>query len=235
MQALKLESQLAKAQLEALRSQLQPHFLFNTLNSISALMQDDVEAAEDMLADLSYMLRVSLDNSTTQEVKLADELHLLEAYVRIQKRRFQGRLQVDTEAPPETLEAQVPSLLLQPLVENAIRHGLAPLSRTGKIQIASRKDAARLLITVSDDGCGLPPEYREGIGLRNTRERLKQLYGAEAELHLHGAPGQGVTATVTVPFRIAEKRLEIHEHEHHHIDSGRRTFGAPANSFAPVD
>jgi signal transduction histidine kinase len=233
MHALQLESKLAKAQLEALRSQMQPHFLFNTLNSISALMQEDVKAAEDMLADLSYMLRVSLRGGGMQEVTLANELELLEAYVRIQKRRFEDHLHIEIEIPAETLDTLVPSLVLQPLVENAVRHGIAPLSRGGTIRVASERFQDMLVITVSDNGCGLPPDYREGIGLGNTRERLKHLYGSsEAKLDVRNNPDHGVSVAMTLPFRYAEYPAQEQEHEDLNDHSGRRTTGTPANSLA---
>lgn len=235
MQALQLEAQLAKSQLEALRSQIQPHFLFNTLNSISALMQDDTSAAEDMLADLSYMLRASLDGAGAQEVTLADELDVLQAYVRIQRKRFEDRLQVEIATPADTLDALVPSLVLQPLVENAIRHGLAPLSRVGTIRVASQKHGEQLVLTVSDNGRGLPREYREGIGVSNTRERLRQLYGAAGDLQLRSAPDQGVTVTVLVPFIRAADGMDEHAHEDLDPHRGRRTAGAPADSLAARD
>ncbi len=233
--ALKLESQLANAQLQALRSQMQPHFLFNTLNSISALMQEDVNAAEDMISDLSYMLRVSLRGGEQQEVRLASELDLLEAYVRIQRKRFEDRLEVCMEIPVETLDALVPSLVLQPLVENAIRHGLAPLARPGKICIRSCKEDGKLILTVADNGAGLPANYHEGIGLSNTRQRLVQLYRGAGNLDLRGTPEQGVIATVALPFRYADSCIEEQEHEDYNTHNRRRTTVAPASSVAALD
>ncbi len=234
-QALQLESQLAKAQLEVLRSQLQPHFLFNTLNSISALMQEDAEAAEDMLADLSYMLRASLRGNTTQEITLAREIQLLEAYARIQCRRFEDRLTFEVDTPVETLVCLVPSLLLQPIVENAVQHGIAPLSRPGKIVVTSRRDGAHLVLTVADDGRGLPPQHEERIGLTNTRKRLEQLYGARQSLDLRSTPGQGVVATISLPWRFADEHPEGIEDEDSYRDRGRRTAGQTAGSLPAGD
>ncbi len=251
MRAAQLESQLAKAQLEVLRNQLQPHFLFNTLNSISALMQDDPEAAEDMLADLSYILRGSLRSNSSQEITLQREMDLLEAYVRIQQKRFEDRLDFIMDVPEDTLEALVPALVLQPIVENAIRHGITPLSRKGCIRIHSEKqtaeqftgsgagsaslEEARLLLRVEDDGAGLAADYSEGIGLSNTRQRLQQLYGSGASLRLDGASGRGTRVEILLPFRPAEFNLEMRDDENSDTHSRRRTPGPPESSLAAHD
>lgn len=233
MRAAQLESQLARAELEALRNQLQPHFLFNTLNSISALMQDDPEAAEDMLADLSYMLRGSLLANANQEITMGREIDLLQAYLRIQRKRFEDRLEVNVDIQPETLNAVVPTLILQPLVENAIRHGITPLPRRGNISITACKKDAQLVLQVSDDGCGLAPDYKEGIGLSNTRKRLKQLYGNDAILEVRGAPQKGTVASVLLPFRIVQ--AEEMENENPDFDSRRRAPSPEARTLAALD
>jgi two-component system LytT family sensor kinase len=227
--AAQLQVQLTEARLQALRNQLQPHFLFNTLNSISALIQDDAETAEDMLADLSFMLRAVLEGSTTQEIPLSRELELLNAYFRIQLRRF-DKLSVGMQIDEDTMDALAPCLLLQPLVENAIRHGIAPLSRPANIWVRSRCQGGRLLLEVADDGKGLPREYREGIGLTNTRERLRQIYDAEQSFSMDRRPEGGVTVTIEIPFRLAGKRDEGDACEHQSDRSGRRTVGASQTS-----
>ena len=226
--AAQLESQLAQAQLETLRNQLQPHFLFNPLNSISALVHDEPEGAEDMLADLSSMLRASLDANQQQEIPLAQELELLDAYLRIQRRRFEDRLRVSVEPAAGTLDALVPTLLLQPLVENAIRHGITPLARPGTLQVSARRQGYDLLVTVADDGAGLPAGYTEGIGLANTRQRLQQLYGGAQSLDIRCQGG--TTVTVTLPFRPAPQG-EPSSHEDSNPDRGRRTASPQADSI----
>jgi signal transduction histidine kinase len=213
--AAQLQVQLAEARLQALRNQLQPHFLFNTLNSISALIQEDPEAAEDMLADLSFMLRAVLERSTEHEIPFCRELELLNAYFRIQLRRFTN-LSVDMQVGEDTNDALVPCLLLQPIVENAVRHGIAPLSRSTHIWIRSRCQVDRLLLEVADDGNGLPPEYREGVGLTNTRERLWQAYYADQSLNVENRPGGGVAVTIEIPLRLAGNEGETCERQGDH-------------------
>lgn len=235
VRAAQLESQLAKAQLEVLKMQFQPHFLFNTLNSVSALMQDDIEGAEDMLADLSYMLRTSLRSTAGQEITLERELDLLRAYLRIQKRRFEDRLKVMISPAPDTLNAKVPTFILQPLLENAIRHGIAPLSRAGKIVVSSTRVMDELILQVTDNGGGLQENYNEGIGLSNTRERLKQLYGKAQALELSSASGKGTTVTITLPFRAAEKEVLQADDEDTDAYRGRRTAGAATDTFTALD
>ena len=207
--AARLEAQLTRSQLELLRNQLRPHFLFNALNSVSALMAEDAQAAEDMLADLSYMLRESLRGSANQEISLRQELDLLTAYMRIQHRRFEDRLEINTDVEPACLEAQTPSFLLQPLVENAIRHGIAPLSRIGRIEIAAGHLDGHLVLRVTDNGSGLAPDFKEGIGLSNTRQRLAQLYGPGQSLQVRNNTDQGVTVRISIPFHLANQTNEV--------------------------
>jgi two-component sensor histidine kinase len=200
-----LEARLAEAQLQVLRMQLQPHFLFNTLHAISALMHRDVEAADRMISRLSELLRLTLESGDRQEVPLRMELEFLESYLDIERTRFQDRLTVDVRADPETLEAAVPTLLLQPLVENAVRHGVAARTGPGRIEIeTSRRDGA-LQIEVRDNGVGLAggDAAREGIGLANTRRRLEQLYGGAQRLELTERPGGGLVVSVSLPWRPA--------------------------------
>ena len=197
-----LETHLAKAKLQALQMQLNPHFLFNTLHTISALMHSDVEAADRMVARLSDLLRSALDNTDDHEVTLRQELSFLRRYLEIEQTRFQERLTVQMEISPEALDAQVPNLVLQPLVENAIRHGIEPHSKPGLIQLKAARHNGTLEIEVQDNGAGLPPgKRREGIGISNTRARLEQLYGDRQSLDLANATAGGTIARITMPFR----------------------------------
>jgi LytS/YehU family sensor histidine kinase len=183
--------------------QLHPHFLFNTLNTISVLMQEDVEAANRMLVRLSELLRLTLRNTDAHEVSLKQELEFLRGYLEIEQTRFQDRLRVRWQVAADTLDAQVPNLLLQPLVENAIRHGIAPRSTAGTIEIRAARRNGTIELQVRDDGAGLSGELKQnnsGIGLANTQARLKQLYGDKHRFHLAPADGGGLMVTVTIPF-----------------------------------
>jgi signal transduction histidine kinase len=201
----RLEASLQQARLQALRAQLQPHFLFNTLHAISSLMHSDVERADRMLARLSDLLRLSMERADRQEVPLREELEFLEGYLDIQQTRFGDRLRAHVMVAPETLDAMVPVLVLQPLVENAIRHGISDRVAGGRVEVVARRDRDRLRLDVSDDGVGPPPNgVREGTGLTNTRARLAQLYGAAQGLELAGVSGGGTRVRVSLPFRIAE-------------------------------
>jgi len=202
LRALQLEARLAQAELQMLKLQLDPHFLFNTLHAISALMHRDVEAADRMITRLSDLLRLILESAGVQEVPLKQELEFLERYLEIQQTRFSDRLTVRLDIDPEALNARAPNLILQPLVENAIRHGIAPRSDPGQILIRAARVAEGLLLEVVDDGPGLPEgeaAQREGIGLANTRARLDQLYGTAHRFELAKAPGGGLRASLTIP------------------------------------
>jgi signal transduction histidine kinase len=202
---LQLETKLARAQLDGLRSQLQPHFLFNTLNTISALLHRDPEAADRVLTRLGDLLRLSLQHSVRQEVVLRQELEFVERYLEIQQIRFQDRLRVRIDAEPEVLDALVPTLVLQPLVENAVRHAIEPRAAEGHLRIAARRDEGRLTLQVADDGPGLVgPGRGSGIGLANTRARLEQLYGAAHRFSLANADEGGLLVTLELPFRVGE-------------------------------
>jgi two-component sensor histidine kinase len=206
-QAARLKAQLAQAQLESLKMQLQPHFLFNTLHTISGLVRtNERQPAVDMIAGLSDLLRRALESADEQEVPLREEVKFIELYLDIQKVRFSDRLTVRMEIEPETLDALVPNLILQPLVENAIRHGISPKETAGVIVINSYRDDRMLRIRVCDDGPGLQSGWRmeesEGIGLANTCERLKYLYGAEHRFDLSNGAGGGMIAAIAVPFRV---------------------------------
>ena len=228
VRAASLEGQLVRAQLEALRSQLQPHFLFNTLNSISALMQDEPEAAEDILADLSALLRASLDGDARQEIPLSRELLLLETYLRIQKRRFEN-LRVTIKADPASVRGLVPTLLLQPIAENAVRHGISRLRDSGLIAVTTAVVHDKLVISVSDNGPGMAGNYKPGIGLQNTRARLVQLYGEEQEFELKNNDPQGATVRIVLPYRPAPPQIG-ENYEDQDVDRRRRTAGEAAGS-----
>ena len=204
-----LEAQLVQAQLQALKMQLHPHFLFNTLNSISALLREDVEAADAMLSRLGDFLRLTLANAGTQDVTLQEELDFLECYLAIEQVRFQDRLTTRVEVEPQALDARIPNLILQPIVENAIRYGVARSTTPGRIEIrASRRNGA-LLVQVKDNGpgiesSGLPSRmHGEGLGLSNVRARLERLYGGAHRFELANAAEGGLVVTLEIPFQTA--------------------------------
>jgi signal transduction histidine kinase len=207
LHASELEKHLAQAKLQALQMQLNPHFLFNTLHSISSLMHKDVEAADRMITRLSDLLRAALDSADTQEVSLRKELELLQLYLGIEQIRFGERLTVKLDVAPDTLEAQVPNLILQPLVENAIRHGIEPRARPGRIELHARRQADTLRLEVRDNGNGLSKDKpaREGVGLSNTRARLRELYGEAHRFELGGQPEGGLCIEMTIPYRTEDE------------------------------
>jgi two-component system, LytTR family, sensor kinase len=213
-QALQLETELAKAHLQRLKSQLQPHFLFNTLNSISALMHIDVKAADRMISQLSDLLRLSLDSGDVQESTVREELDFVQGYLRIEQTRFSDRLAVSFDVDPETYDAKIPHMLLQPLVENAVRHGIAKRSYDGRIDIAVHREGNRLALSVRDNGMGFDLQRaisNGGVGLRNTRERLRTLYGDEQELSVNAIPEDRVEVRVSLPFIQVSDGTEAHE------------------------
>lgn len=202
-QAAQLQAQLADARLAALRTQLNPHFLFNTLNAISALVERDPRGVRRMIARLSELLRTSLDEADEPEVPLSRELTFIDRYLEVMQIRFQGRLHVRMHADPEASAALVPNLILQPLVENAVKHGVSKMVGAGRIEIRARREGERVVLTVQDNGPGPAngrPPSSEGVGLRNTRARLAQLYGAEQSLALRVAPDGGFIAEVSLPY-----------------------------------
>ena len=202
VQAAALDGALRAGELQMLRAQLQPHFLFNTLQAISTLIHRDPPAADRMLTDLSDLLRTSLTSASAQEVALADELTFLRRYIDIMCVRFGDRLEVTVDVPDDLLRATVPSLALQPLVENAIRHGMANRVDVGHVVVHARRENGRLVLAVHDDGPGPPAApVPDGIGLANTRERLRRLYGVEGRLEVEAGPARGTTATLAIPLR----------------------------------
>jgi signal transduction histidine kinase len=202
--AAHLETRLAEAQLQALQRQLHPHFLFNTLNTISALMHRDTDAADAMLERLSDLLRLTLDRIGMQQVPLKDELDFIEKYLDIERARFGDRLQVHVDVGAGVLDAAVPTLLLQPLVENAVRHGIAPKVGGGRVDIVARRDGEALRLVVRDNGFGLPADgdrlFNAGVGVSNTRSRLQHLYGDGHRFQFDRPPGGGLAVTVVIPF-----------------------------------
>jgi signal transduction histidine kinase len=202
--ASELEKRLAQAKLQALQMQLNPHFLFNTLHSISSLMHKDVEAADRMIMRLGDLLRAALEGSDTQEVTLRQELDFLKRYLEIEQTRFGERLSVKMDIAPETLDVQVPNLILQPLVENAIRHGIEPRSRPGCIELRAHLKQGELALEVCDNGVGLPDDQSvdEGVGLSNTRARLHELYGEGGyRFELRRGPSGGLSVCLAIPFK----------------------------------
>lgn len=206
LRTFQLEAQLSQAQLQALKMQLHPHFLFNTLHSISALLNKDPESARKMITRLGDFLRLTLENSGSQEVTLEQEMTFLRCYLEIERIRFQDRLVTRLNVSEQTLDAKVPNLILQPIVENAIRHGIAPRSSPGLIEIGAERRDTTLRIQVRDNGPGLPSHrtsenmFKKGLGLANTEKRLEQLYGAAHLFDLGDHPEGGLVVTLEIPF-----------------------------------
>lgn len=210
VETAQLQTQLAESRLEALTAQLHPHFLFNTLQGISTLMHRDVKDADAMLSRLSDLLRQTLQRGDLQEVPLNEEIEMLDHYVEISRERFKDRLVFETQISPDARSALVPFFILQPLVENALQHGIARRSGVGRVSVSAERQGEMLHLNVTDDGPGLTTEERafprEGIGLSNTRQRLRQLYGDRQSLTL-GAPsglgGSGLRVELIIPYQTA--------------------------------
>ena len=205
LKAVQLEARLIETELKALREQLRPHFLFNTLNTISVLVREQKnDEAVTLIARLSSLLRMSLDNTRVHEVTVRQEMDFLERYIDIQKARFSDRLNVGIAIEPDAMDARIPNLLLQPLVENAIVHGIAPKSGPGRVEVTGRVEGGKLHLEVRDDGPGLgdgTKRAREGVGLSNTRERIAKIYGAQGQISLRSEPGRGVSVQIVLPCR----------------------------------
>jgi two-component system LytT family sensor kinase len=203
VRSARLETRLMESQLQALQHQLHPHFLFNTLHAISTLVHRDPDKADLMIERLSELLRITLRKVGAQEVELAEELEYVHAYLGIEQVHFGDRLRIEYRVDAAAMDVLVPTLILQPLVENAIRHGLEPMVRPGTLTIEAQADGDTLWLRVRDDGAGLPKNWkrREGVGLTNTRSRLDRLYGEEAALTVRENPGGGVLVDAYIPLR----------------------------------
>jgi signal transduction histidine kinase len=215
LRATQLEAQLSHAQLQALKMQLQPHFLFNTLHSISALLSRDTESARKMITRLGDFLRLTLENSGTQEVTLQQEIEFLKCYLEIERIRFQDRLTTYVDIDPLALDSKVPNLILQPIVENAIRHGIAPRSTPGQIRIQAKQENQLLRIEVRDNGPGLPVNrkdenlFTKGVGLANTQTRLERLYGPSYRFELVNDPMGGLVVTLEIPTKNGKATVPL--------------------------
>jgi two-component system LytT family sensor kinase len=209
--AAQLETQLSHAELKNLKSQLHPHFLFNSLHTIGILMQEDVGAASHLLVCLGDLLRMALERREN-EITLQSELEFVGKYLEIEQTRFHDRLKVHMDVPPDLLEVYVPSLALQPLVENAIKHGISVDSAAGRLEIAAKRHNGRVWLSVRDDGPGPAPgsRLRFGVGLTNVQSRLKQLYGDESSLELTGGNGRGCEAIISIPLRSSHEDASPH-------------------------
>lgn len=203
-----LEARLAQSRLQVLKMQLHPHFLFNTLNAISELIHRNPDVADRMITDLSDLLRMSFENLEVQEIPLSQELEFLRKYLEIEQTRFHDRLEVKMEIAADTLDASVPNMILQPLVENAIKHGISPKADGGHINVTAARSNGHLQIRVSDDGVGVPggevSRVEEGVGLSNTRRRLRHLYGDAHTFELNSVGGHGVNVDLDIPYRQYE-------------------------------
>ena len=207
-QASRLEAQLAQAQLDSLRNQLHPHFLFNTLNNIVGLVRDNKnQAAVSMLVGLSDLLRHTLEHSSRHEVELREEINFIKLYLTIQEMRFSDRLAIEFNIDPATTKAMVPNLILQPLTENALRHGIGRSAESGLVGISAAAEDDRLRLTVYDNGAGLPENWQlngsAGIGLANTAARLQQLYDDDHEFDIRNRDGGGVEVVIVMPLRTS--------------------------------
>jgi LytS/YehU family sensor histidine kinase len=205
IQQAKLEASLSEAQLHNLRLQLEPHFLFNALNAISTAIYEDPRAADEMVGRLSELLRQLLKNERSQQIELAREIELLQLYIRVMQARYEHRLQVSIEIDGATTSALIPQLILQPLVENAIRHGMDPVTFEVKLSVVARIEDDSVFVVIRDRGPGIDPSGAliEGIGLRNTRQRLERLYGDRQSFTVRNAEDHGFVVELQFPFVTA--------------------------------
>jgi len=219
-----LESQLSGAKLSALRLQLQPHFLFNTLNTISSLMEIDVRRAQKMVSKLGSLLRSVLDRNRNNWISLNEEIEFIKSYLDIESVRFYDRLKVIYEVDDEVLNCRVPALILQPLVENAVKHGFANQTGEGTITLTARKKGDRLWLCVRDDGRGAPTTdnlFEKGLGLKNVRDRLRLLYKEEFELQVKSASSQGFEVRMIIPFRELTRSSPSTHHSPGYANAGK--------------
>ena len=208
VRSARLETRLMESQLQTLQQQLHPHFLFNTLHAISTLVYRDPDKADLMIERLSDLLRITLRKVGVQEVELAQELEYLGAYLDIEQVHFGDRLRIEYRIDAAAMDVLVPTLILQPLVENAIRHGLEPMVRPGTLTIEAQADGDTLWLRVRDDGAGMPKGWkrREGVGLTNSRSRIERLYGEQAALTVRENPGGGVLVDIYIPLRSSSAK-----------------------------
>jgi LytS/YehU family sensor histidine kinase len=209
-----LQTQLVQARMQALKMQLHPHFLFNTLHTITALVHEDPDLAEQTLARLGELLRLFLATGSMQEAPLKEELRILDLYLEIERARFEDRLQVRYDVPASLFCATVPNLILQPLVENSIRHGIGKKAEPGRIVISAEQDRDQLVLCVTDNGAGMKNEAegtRDGMGLSITRGRLAALYGRDQSLVLRNLQPCGVEARITLPLRTEVGAYQLKE------------------------
>jgi LytS/YehU family sensor histidine kinase len=211
-----LETQLANAQLAALRMQLNPHFLFNAMNSISSLMRADVDAADNMLEQLSCLMRMSLERGEAQLVSLRDELDFIELYLSMQKRRYAGRVTQSIRIDPDLYDVLVPSMLLQPIIENAYAHGISKTEAAGTLALEGRRDGSRMRLTILNSGVGLNPKPDKdedfdghGLGLRNLQRRLDLHYGAESSFDISQVDPRHVQVTILLPIRYSTEDAKL--------------------------
>lgn len=204
LKTAQLEAQLNQARLDVLKTQINPHFLFNTLNTISSVMYEDVKAADRMISLLSQMLRRTLERSDKQLVALGEEIELLELYLAIMKLRFQEKLVIRIDIPPECTGALLPSFLLQPLVENAIKFNRPVGDAIAHVEIQAKTTAGRLILFVKDNGPGLLPGSRPGTGISNVKRRLEHVFGGNHRFDFTESPGGGLTVTIDIPCQISE-------------------------------
>ncbi|HEY1433911.1 MAG TPA: histidine kinase [Thermoanaerobaculia bacterium] len=237
LRASQLKTRLASARLEALKMQLHPHFLFNTLNSILPLVFRDGDAASRTVVRLSDLLRLSLQNESNDLLPLRKEIELLQVYLEIQQTRFQDRLTVELDVAPDLGDALVPNLILQPLVENAIKHGIAARPGAGHVEVRVRREAGCLSLVVRDDGPGPPVGGRrgggEGVGLRNTRDRLQLLFADDHRFSFDGAPGRGCVVTLQIPLAFAPPTAFPRTAAERAAAAARRAAASPAARLAP--
>jgi LytS/YehU family sensor histidine kinase len=212
--AAKLEVQLAQARLHAMRTNLNPHFLFNTLNGISSLMRTDVMAADLMLEQFSSLLRISLERGEAQLIPLRDEMEFNEMYMAMQEKRFGGRICQEIHMQPELLDALVPAMILQPILENAYQHGLSHLSDTGVLKVEARKESARVRLDVLNSGIGLNPgrskqSDNHNLGLVNVRDRLRLHYGENQSFSIREVDSSKVLVSITLPLQLCEDPPQV--------------------------
>ena len=239
LRSAQLETRLVAAQLTTLQQQLHPHFLFNTLHAISSLMHKDVNAADRVLIQLSDLLRITLEHSGRQDITLDAELGALSKYLAIEQTRFADRLVVRFEIQPETLDCLVPSLLLQPLVENAIKYGVARRAGPGHVDIRARREGDKLVLEVRDDGAGLTEDaltaLQKGIGVSTTRARLQHLFGADYRFEFHRL-AQGLAVIVALPWRHASGAAQVADEAADSSDNltGVLNGQSPAAAWPPL-